>query len=75
MQRHIDAIQTPIPSMRIIICILGILHILTSCGWQEAKEQSNGTIKGNKGNDIGLPHGSHIPPTKVDIVKPDNLNY
>ena len=38
MQRHIDAIQTPIPSMRIIICILGILHILTSCGWQEAKE-------------------------------------
>ena len=24
--------------MRIIICILGILHILTSCGWQEAKE-------------------------------------
>lgn len=38
MQRHIDAIQTPIPSMRIIICILGILHILTSCGWQRAKE-------------------------------------
>lgn len=38
MQRHIAAIQTPIPSMRIIICILGILHILTSCGWQEAKE-------------------------------------
>ena len=38
MQRHIDAIQTQIPSMRIIICILGILHILTSCGWQEAKE-------------------------------------
>lgn len=31
MQRHIDAIQTPIPSMRIVICILGILHILTSC--------------------------------------------
>ncbi len=24
--------------MRIIICILGILHILTSCGWHEAKE-------------------------------------
>ena len=38
-------------------------------------EQSGGTIKGNKGNDIGLPHGSHIPPKKVDIVKPDNLNY
>ena len=38
MQRHIAAIQTPIPSMRIIICILGILHILTSCGWHEAKE-------------------------------------
>ena len=38
MQRHIVAIQTPIPSMRIIICILGILHILTSCGWHEAKE-------------------------------------
>ena len=28
MQRHIDAIQTPIPSMRIIICILGILLII-----------------------------------------------
>ena len=38
-------------------------------------EQSGGTIKGDKGNDIGLPHGSYIPPTKVDIVKPDNLNY
>ena len=38
-------------------------------------EQSGSTIKENKGNDIGLPHGSHIPPTKVDIVKPDNLNY
>ena len=29
----------------------------------------------NKGEDIGLPHGSNIPPTKVDIVKPDNLNH
>ena len=38
-------------------------------------EQSGGTIKGDKGNDIGLPHGSYIPPTKVDIIKPDNLNY
>ena len=38
MQRHIDAIQTPIPNMRIIICVLGILCIFTSCCWREAKE-------------------------------------
>ena len=36
-------------------------------------EQYGGTIKGNNGNDIGLPSGTEIPPTKVDIVRPNNL--
>jgi len=31
------------------------------------------TIKGNNGNNIGLPNGTEIPPTKVDIVRPNNL--
>ena len=38
MQRYIDTIQARIPNMRIIICVLGILCIFTSCCWQEAKE-------------------------------------
>lgn len=33
-------------------------------------EQSGGTVIGNKGNSIGLPAGTVIPPTKVDIVRP-----
>lgn len=36
-------------------------------------EQYGGTIKGNNGNNIGLPSGTEIPPTKVDIVRPINL--
>ena len=36
-------------------------------------EQYGGTIKGNNGNNIGLPNGTEIPPTKVDIVRPNNL--
>lgn len=38
MQRYIDTIQARIPNMRIIICVLGILCIFTSCCWREAKE-------------------------------------
>jgi RHS repeat-associated protein len=36
-------------------------------------EQSGGTVRGNKGQDIGLPAGTKIPPTKVEIVRPDDL--
>ena len=36
-------------------------------------EQYGGTIKGNNGNSVGLPNGTDIPPTKVDIVRPNNL--
>ena len=35
-------------------------------------EQYGGTIKGNNGNNIGLPNGTEIPP-KVDVVRPNNL--
>ena len=38
MQRYIDTIQARIPNMRIIIYVLGILCIFTSCCWREAKE-------------------------------------
>lgn len=33
-------------------------------------EQSGGTVIGNKGNSIGLPAGTVIPPTKVNVVRP-----
>ena len=36
-------------------------------------EQYGGTIKGNNGSNIGLPSGTEIPPTKVDVVRPNNL--
>ena len=34
-------------------------------------EQSGGIIRGKKGEFIGLPNGERIPPTKVDIVRPN----
>ena len=34
-------------------------------------EQSGGIIRGKKGESIGLPNGERIPPTKVDIVRPN----
>ncbi len=36
-------------------------------------EQYGGTIKGNNGSNIGLPSGTEIPPTKVDVIRPNNL--
>jgi len=36
-------------------------------------ETSGGTVRGNKGAGIGLPAGTKIPPTKVDVVRPDDL--
>jgi hypothetical protein len=32
--------------------------------------ESGGTVRGNKGQDIGLPAGTKIPPTNVEIVRP-----
>ena len=34
---------------------------------------SGGTIRGNKGIEIGLPSGTRILPTKVEIVRPEDL--
>jgi uncharacterized protein RhaS with RHS repeats len=36
-------------------------------------EQSGGTVKGNKGTIVGLPNGEKIPPTKVEIIRPKDL--
>ncbi len=36
-------------------------------------EQSGGVIRGNKGQNIGLPAGTKIPPTKVNVVRPDDI--
>ena len=37
-------------------------------------ELEGGVIKGNKGNEIGLPHGTNLPPTKVDIIRPNSID-
>ena len=36
-------------------------------------EQSGGTVRGNKGSSIGLPNGEKIPPTKIEIIRPNDL--
>ncbi|MCF2709618.1 RHS repeat domain-containing protein [Bacteroides pyogenes] len=36
-------------------------------------ETSGGTIRGNKGIEIGLPSGTKIPPTKIEIIRPEDL--
>jgi RHS repeat-associated protein len=36
--------------------------------------KTGGTIKGKKGEAIGLPAGTKIPPTKVNVVRPKDLN-
>ncbi len=36
-------------------------------------EQTGGTVKGNKGDKVGLPNGTHIPPRKVEVVRPNKL--
>jgi len=36
-------------------------------------ETSGGTVKGNKGNEIGLPAETKIPPTKVEVIRPSDL--
>ena len=36
-------------------------------------ETKGGTIRGNKGIEIGLPSGTKILPTKVEIVRPEDL--
>ena len=36
-------------------------------------ETSGGTVRGNKGAEIGLPAGEKIPPTKVEIIRPEDL--
>lgn len=36
-------------------------------------QQSGGTVRGKKGEAIGLPAGTKIPPTKVNVVRADNL--
>lgn len=37
-------------------------------------EQNGGTVVGNKGAAQGYPAGTKIPPTKVDIVRPNDVN-
>lgn len=32
--------------------------------------ETGGTVKGNKGTDIGLPAGTKIPPTNVNVIRP-----
>jgi len=39
-----------------------------------AIEQKGGTVVGNKGAAQGYPAGTKIPPTKVDIVRPKDIN-
>ena len=36
-------------------------------------QQSGGIVKSNNGNSIGLPSGKKIPPTKIEIIRPNNL--
>lgn len=36
-------------------------------------ETSGGIIKGNKGTEMGLPSGTVMPPTKVEVIRPDVL--
>lgn len=36
-------------------------------------ENSGGTVRGNKGAEIGLPAGEKIPPTKIEIIRPEEL--
>ena len=36
-------------------------------------ETNGGTIRGIKGEVIGLPSGTRIEPTKVQIIRPDDL--
>lgn len=35
-------------------------------------EQSGGTVRGTKGEAIGLPAGTKIPPTKINVIRPNN---
>lgn len=37
-------------------------------------ENSGGTIKGNNGVEIGLPPEASIPPTKVEVIRPEDLH-
>lgn len=36
-------------------------------------EQKGGKVVGNKGKDAGYPNGTVIPPTKVDIIRPNDI--
>lgn len=36
-------------------------------------ETTSGTVRGNKGAEIGLPAGAKIPPTKVNVIRPKDL--
>ncbi len=36
-------------------------------------EKAGGTVKGKKGTVVGLPHEQRIPPTKVEIIRPEDL--
>jgi|TARA_R110001599_G_scaffold150929_3_gene335326 RHS repeat-associated protein len=36
--------------------------------------ESGGTVRGNKGDVIGLPAGTKIPPTKVKVVRPKDID-
>ena len=36
-------------------------------------EHSGGTVRRNKGCSVGLPNGETIPPTKIEIIRPNDM--